>query len=52
MIIPSITTVKRIFTSDAERVAFLFELYYKYTSLLPALEKLKTNRKVKKVESK
>jgi hypothetical protein len=24
--------------SDAERVAFLFELYHKYTSLLPAPE--------------
>ena len=29
------------FTSDAERVAFLFELYHKYTSLLPAPEKPK-----------
>ena len=27
---------KKTFTSDAERVAFLFELYHKYTSLLPA----------------
>ncbi|MEK6531930.1 MAG: DNA methyltransferase [Deltaproteobacteria bacterium] len=27
---------KKIFQSDAERVAFLFELYHKYTSLLPA----------------
>jgi len=24
------------FASDTERVAFLFELYHKYTSLLPA----------------
>jgi len=27
---------KKTFASDAERVAFLFELYHKYTSLLPA----------------
>ena len=27
---------KKWFKSDAERVAFLFELYQKYTSLLPA----------------
>jgi len=27
---------KKGFASDAERVAFLFELYHKYTSLLPA----------------
>jgi hypothetical protein len=27
---------KKIYKSDAERVAFLFELYQKYTSLLPA----------------
>jgi len=26
---------KKSFKSDAERVAFLFELYRKYTSLLP-----------------
>ena len=30
---------KKNFASDAERVAFLFELYHKYTSLLPAPEK-------------
>jgi len=36
---------KKTFASDAERVAFLFELYHKYTSLLPAPEKLKTRRK-------
>jgi hypothetical protein len=28
---------KKGFKSDAERVAFLFELYQKYTSLLPVL---------------
>jgi hypothetical protein len=27
---------KKSYKSDAERVAFLFELYQKYTSLLPA----------------
>ncbi len=27
---------KKNYKSDAERVAFLFELYQKYTSLLPA----------------
>jgi hypothetical protein len=36
---------KKSFTSDAERVAFLFELYHKYTSLLPAPEKLKERKK-------
>jgi hypothetical protein len=34
--------------SDAERVAFLFELYHKYTSLLPAEEAPKTKRRKKK----
>ncbi|GAB4485168.1 MAG: N-6 DNA methylase [Thermodesulfovibrionales bacterium] len=32
---------KKTFASDAERVAFLFDLYHKYTSLLPAPEKPK-----------
>lgn len=41
---------KKTFTSDAERVAFLFELYHKYTSLLPGPEKLKKKRKAKKAE--
>ncbi len=36
---------KKTFTSDAERVAFLFELYHKYTSLLPAPEAAKIRRK-------
>lgn len=27
---------RKTYKSDAERVAFLFELYQKYTSLLPA----------------
>ena len=35
---------KRNFNSDAERVAFLFDLYQKYTSLLPAAEKPKRPR--------
>ncbi|MCK9419621.1 MAG: N-6 DNA methylase [Nitrospirae bacterium] len=35
---------KKTFASDAERVAFLFELYHKYTSLLPAPEKSKRRR--------
>lgn len=37
---------KKSYKSDAERVAFLFELYQKYTSLLPA-EKLKIKRKAR-----
>ncbi|HMK55325.1 MAG TPA: type IIL restriction-modification enzyme MmeI, partial [Dissulfurispiraceae bacterium] len=36
---------KKVFTSDAERVAFLFDLYQKYTSLLPAVEKKKKRTK-------
>lgn len=32
---------KKLFTSDADRVAFLFELYHKYTSLLPGPVKAK-----------
>jgi hypothetical protein len=36
---------KKSFASDAERVAFLFELYHKYTSLLPAPEKPKKRKK-------
>jgi hypothetical protein len=39
---------KRHYKSDAERVAFLFELYQKYTSLLPA-EKQKPKRRSKTV---
>jgi len=38
---------KKGFNSDAERVAFLFDLYQKYTSLLPAAEKPKRARKRK-----
>ena len=38
---------KKSFASDAERVAFLFELYHKYTSLLPGPEKPSFRRKKK-----
>jgi hypothetical protein len=31
--------------TDAERMAFLFDLYHKYTSLLPSLERQKQRRK-------
>ncbi len=36
---------KKSFASDAERVAFLFELYQKYTSLLPGDTKPARRRK-------
>jgi len=36
---------RKNFSSDAERVAFLFELYHKYTSLLPSPEKPVKRRK-------
>ena len=36
---------KKSFASDAERVAFLFELYQQYTSLLPASRPAKRKRK-------
>ncbi|MGP1679388.1 MAG: type IIL restriction-modification enzyme MmeI, partial [Burkholderiales bacterium] len=39
---------KRNFRNDAERVAFLFELYRKYTSLLPAAGKPAAKRKAAK----
>ena len=35
---------KKDFKSDAERVAFLFDFYQKYTTLLPATEKPKRRR--------
>jgi len=38
---------KQGFKSDAERVAFLFDLYQKYTTLLPEAEKPKRARKRK-----
>lgn len=33
------------FRNDAERVAFLFELYQKYTSLLPAAKPTRSKRR-------
>ncbi len=39
---------KRNFRNDAERVAFLFELYRKYTSLLPAVATPAAKRKAAK----
>jgi hypothetical protein len=41
---------KKSYASDAERVAFLFELYQRITSLLPA-SSVKTTRKSKSTES-
>ena len=41
---------KKTYVSDAERVAFLFELYQRITSLLPA-PVAKKKRKVKTTES-
>jgi hypothetical protein len=41
---------KKTFSSDAERVAFLFELYHQYTSLLPSPEIAK--RKKRKTRNK
>ena len=41
---------KKSYASDAERVAFLFELYQRITSLLPA-PALKKTHKTKSVES-
>ncbi len=38
---------KKSYKSDAERVAFLFELYQKYTSLLPAAKVAPKKRKSK-----
>lgn len=38
---------RKSFNSDAERVAFLFELYQKYTSLLPNEAKPRRRRKAK-----
>jgi hypothetical protein len=39
---------KKNFTSDAERVAFLFELYHKYTSILPTPERPRKRGKRRK----
>jgi hypothetical protein len=39
---------KKTFSSDAERVAFLFDLYHQYTSLLPSLGELDAKKKKRK----
>ena len=39
---------KKSYKNDAERVAYLFELYQRYTSLLPA-EKTKPKRRAKAI---
>jgi len=41
---------KKSYKSDAERVAFLFELYQKYTSLLPA-DSTRSKRRAKAAAS-
>lgn len=38
---------KKTFENDAERVAFLFELHRKYTTLLPEPTKPKPTRKLR-----
>lgn len=38
---------KRGFASEADHVAFLFELYRRYTSLLPGVEKARRKRRRK-----
>lgn len=40
-------TLQRALTSDAERVAFLFDLYHQYTSLLPKPDTKKQQRRKK-----
>ncbi len=42
-------TKRKSFANDAERVAFLFELYQRYTSLLPSEQKAKPRRVAKKI---
>jgi hypothetical protein len=39
---------KKRFASDADRVAFLFEIYQKYTSLLPGQSKARKPRRTRK----
>jgi hypothetical protein len=38
---------RKNFALDTERVAFLFELYHQYTSLLPSPEKPKQRKRKK-----
>lgn len=40
---------KRVWSSDAERVAFLFELYQRVTTMLPSDSKVKKTRKPQKM---
>ena len=40
---------RKSFKNDAERVAFLFELYQKYTSLLPAISPKSKQRRQKAI---
>jgi hypothetical protein len=42
---------KKSYAADVERVAFLFELYQRITSLLPATAAAKKTRKSKVTES-
>jgi len=42
---------RKSFKNDAERVAFLFELYQKYTSLLPAISPKSKQRRQKAIAS-
>ncbi|MGH8673827.1 MAG: type IIL restriction-modification enzyme MmeI, partial [Burkholderiales bacterium] len=42
---------RKTFASDAERVAFLFELYQQYSSLLPAAARAPRLKKVRKRKS-
>ena len=37
---------RKSFKNDADRVAFLFELYQKYTSLLPAAKPIHSRRRL------
>lgn len=41
---------KKTFASDAERVAFLFDLYHQYISLLPSLEQSDSKKKKRKIK--
>jgi hypothetical protein len=41
---------KKTFSSDALRIAFLFDLYHQYTSLLPSLEQSDSKKKKRKIK--
>lgn len=49
MAIPAVRRQKN-YASDAERVAFLFELYQRYTSLLPAAKPAKPAKPAKRIQ--